>query len=96
MARIGRNGLLPPHRRVPELYLSRNHGNCTRLDDDGRHDVGAHACQCSIPAGERPGTGAFMEELKASLKNEGLDIPVKGIKDAEPDKAVTLIKELDF
>ena len=45
--------------------------------------------------GERPGTGAYMEELQGMLKEAGIDIPVKGVQDAKPDEAVALIAELD-
>ncbi|MEA1996921.1 MAG: hypothetical protein U9N45_04755 [Gemmatimonadota bacterium] len=45
--------------------------------------------------GNRPGKGAFMEELTAVLEKEKPTIVVKGIKDGEPEKAVELIRELD-
>ncbi len=46
--------------------------------------------------GEKKGKGAYMEELEGALAAEGLDVPVKGVQDAEPDKAVALIEQLDF
>ena len=45
--------------------------------------------------GERPGSGAFMEELIGVLEKENPAVPVRGIKDAEPEAAVALIEELD-
>ena len=45
--------------------------------------------------GERPGTGAFMEELIPVLEKESPPVPVRGIKDAELEAAVALIGEMD-
>jgi len=45
--------------------------------------------------GEKPGKGAFMEELTAAFTAAGLDVPVRGVMDAKPDEAEALIAELD-
>ena len=43
-----------------------------------------------------PGSGAFMEELKDMLKKEGLeDVPLKGVRDSDPDRALKIIGEWD-
>jgi predicted secreted protein len=44
---------------------------------------------------ERPGTGAFMEEVIAAMGQESPPVVVKGIQDAEPEAAIALIEELD-
>ncbi len=44
---------------------------------------------------EHAGRGAYMEELIIALKDAGLDIPVLGIQDAHPDKAVEIIRQWD-
>ncbi|MCE5270742.1 hypothetical protein LLH00_05605 [bacterium] len=44
---------------------------------------------------EHAGRGAYMEELIIALKEAGLDIPVLGIQDAAPDKALEIIRKWD-
>jgi len=44
---------------------------------------------------EHAGRGAYMEELIAALKEAGLEIPVLGIQDAAPDKAIEIIRRWD-
>jgi predicted secreted protein len=41
--------------------------------------------------GLRPGTGAFIEELAAELKEQGVVIEIAGIRDSEPDKALAIV-----
>jgi len=50
---------------------------------------------CHAYEGEKPGSGALIEELTEILKKAGLEIPVIGVMDAEPDKAVAAIEKLD-
>jgi len=45
--------------------------------------------------GEKPGMGAYMEELTKALEDANLDFPVKGVMDAKPDEAESLIASLD-
>lgn len=51
--------------------------------------------ECHAYNGEEPGKGAFMEELTEVLDKEGLQLPVFGVRDAEPEKALAWIEELD-
>jgi predicted secreted protein len=44
---------------------------------------------------EKPGRGAYIEELSEALDKAGLKIPVKGVMDAKPDEAEMLIASLD-
>jgi predicted secreted protein len=39
--------------------------------------------------------GAFIEELKKAFDEAGLDLPILGLNDLEPDENVALIRELD-
>jgi predicted secreted protein len=39
--------------------------------------------------------GAFIEELKKAFDEAGLDLPIRGLNDLEPDENVALIQELD-
>ncbi len=39
--------------------------------------------------------GAFIEELKKAFDEAGLDLPIRGLNDLEPDENVALIRELD-
>jgi len=39
--------------------------------------------------------GAFVEELKKAFEEAGLDVPIRGLNDLEPDENVALIRELD-
>ncbi|MFH1068593.1 MAG: CD3072 family TudS-related putative desulfidase [Candidatus Glassbacteria bacterium] len=50
---------------------------------------------CYADNGAKPGKGAFMEELSDELKNEGLEMPLIGVADAETGKAVESIIKLD-
>ena len=45
--------------------------------------------------GEKPGTGAFMEELKPLLAKCNPPIRIKGIQDAKVEEAVNLVREWD-
>jgi len=58
---------------------------------------GSPSCGVDITyyGGEKPGKGAFMEELTQALADNGLDFPVRGVVDAKADQAETLIAELD-
>jgi predicted secreted protein len=38
-----------------------------------------------------PGTGAFMEALKAELDEKGILLPIAGIKDCRPDVSVAIV-----
>lgn len=40
-----------------------------------------------------PGMGVFMEELKAALDAAGIDLPLAGGVDAEPDRALAIVDE---
>ena len=50
---------------------------------------------CHAYNGAKPGKGAFMEELSEELRIEELELPVIGVADAEIEKAVEKILELD-
>lgn len=50
---------------------------------------------CHAYNGRKPGKGAFMEELTEALEAAGLEIPIIGVADAEPDNAVAQIEKLD-
>ena len=58
---------------------------------------GSPSCGVDITyySGEKPGKGAFIEELTQALADAKLDFPVKGVMDAKPDEAETLIATLD-
>lgn len=45
--------------------------------------------------GEKPGSGALMEELIPVLEKEEPPVKVRGVQDAKPEEAVALIGELD-
>ena len=38
-----------------------------------------------------PGSGSFIEELQAELSDRGLDVPVVGMVDTEPDAALAVV-----
>lgn len=38
-----------------------------------------------------PGTGAFIEELKAELKQQSIDIQIAGMRDSEPEAALAVV-----
>jgi predicted secreted protein len=38
-----------------------------------------------------PGTGAFIEELKAELDEKGIFLPLAGIQDCKPDVAIAIV-----
>lgn len=40
-----------------------------------------------------PGTGAFIEELKAEFTERGTDIPVRGLVDRDPDAALAIVDQ---
>jgi len=40
-----------------------------------------------------PGTGAFTEELQAELAKRGLDVPVTGLVDRDPDAALAIVDQ---
>ena len=42
-----------------------------------------------------PSDGAFIEELRKALDRAGLDLPIHGLNDLEPDENVALIRALD-
>lgn len=50
---------------------------------------------CHAYNGAKPGKGAFMEELTEEFGIAGLEIPLIGVEDSNPDKAVDEIKALD-
>ena len=50
---------------------------------------------CHAYNGRKPGKGAFMEEFTEEMDKAGLDIPVIGVMDADPDKALEQIKKLN-
>ena len=50
---------------------------------------------CHAYSGAKPGKGAFMEELTEEFDKAGLEIPLIGVVDAEPDKALSELKKLD-
>jgi predicted secreted protein len=39
--------------------------------------------------------GAFVEELKRTFSEAGVDLPIRGLNDLEPEENVALIRELD-
>jgi len=49
---------------------------------------------CHAYNGRKPGKGAFMEELTEVLDTAGLKIPLIGVVDAEPEKALASIEKL--
>jgi predicted secreted protein len=51
---------------------------------------------CHAYNGRKPGKGAFMEELTEEFNNTGLEIPLIGVADTEPEKALAEIKALDI
>jgi len=38
-----------------------------------------------------PGTGAFVEELQAEFAARGIDVPVRGLVDSDPDAALAIV-----
>ena len=55
---------------------------------------GSPACgveTTSRPQGPCKGMGAFIEELVAELAEQGIDVPITGTMDAEPDAALAAV-----
>ena len=42
-----------------------------------------------------PGMGVFIEELKAELEDQGVELPMVGTMDAEPEKALEIVDRWD-
>ena len=51
---------------------------------------------CHAYNGAKPGKGAFFEELTEEFENTGLEIPLIGVADSEPEEALAKIKALDI
>lgn len=49
---------------------------------------------CHAYNGEAPGRGAFMEELTAALREDGLELPLIGVADEKMDQSLADLKKL--
>ena len=49
---------------------------------------------CHAYNGRKPGKGAFMEELSEEMEETGVEIPLIGVTDAKPEKALAVLETL--
>lgn len=48
----------------------------------------------SADGAEKAGEGVFLRALKLSLSRRGIDVPVRGIKDGEPEKSARTVRAM--